>query len=157
MVGYLLLQAHTNGHNFGSSSQPTSSEVLNANSSSGSGPIDRPSSRASQQNAVEIVIQGQTRSRTDLCPDAPRSKFEHAVWPTTTYNTTILRKYLLQNYMLSILSMCYKKSSKAEKETCVGLPLYWHMNSLSKKIVTFIVSKTYYTPHSLPSKHVYLI
>ena len=42
--------------------------------------------------------------------------------------------YLLQNYMLSILSMCYKKSSKAEKETCVGLPLYWHMNSLSRNL-----------------------
>ena len=45
-----------------------------------------------------------------------------------------LKKYLLQNYMLSILFMCYKKSSKAEKETCVGLPLYWHMNSLSKNM-----------------------
>ena len=39
---------------------------------------DRPVSRASAHN-VEIVITGRTRSRTDLCPDVPRSKFEHAV------------------------------------------------------------------------------
>ena len=63
---------HTNGHNFGSSSQPTSSEVLNSGAAA-----ERPSSRLSQN--VEIVIQGRTRSRTDLCPDVPRSKFEHAV------------------------------------------------------------------------------
>ena len=29
---------------------------------------------------VEIVITGRTRSRQDLCPDVPQSKFEHAVW-----------------------------------------------------------------------------
>ena len=28
---------------------------------------------------VEIVITGRTRSRQDLCPDVPQSKFEHAV------------------------------------------------------------------------------
>ena len=39
---------------------------------------DRPSSRASTHN-VEIVITGRARSRTDLCPDVPRSKFEHCV------------------------------------------------------------------------------
>ena len=38
-------------------------------------PFDRPSSR----NTVEITLTGRTRSRQDLCPDRPRSKFEHAV------------------------------------------------------------------------------
>ena len=36
-------------------------------------PLDRPSSR------VEITLTGRSRSRQDLCPDVPRSKFEHAV------------------------------------------------------------------------------
>ena len=39
-------------------------------------PLDRPSSR---QNTVEITLTGRSRSRQDLCPDRPRSKFEHAV------------------------------------------------------------------------------
>ena len=38
-------------------------------------PFERPSSR----NTVEITLTGRTRSRQDLCPDRPRSKFEHAV------------------------------------------------------------------------------
>ena len=41
-----------------------------------SSPFDRPSSR---QNTVEITLTGRSRSRQDLCPDQPRSKFEHAV------------------------------------------------------------------------------
>ena len=39
-------------------------------------PFDRPSSR---QNTVEITLTGRSRSRQDLCPDQPRSKYEHAV------------------------------------------------------------------------------
>ena len=42
-------------------------------------PPVRPSSRQSGSGGVEIVITGRTRSRTDLCPDVPRSKFEHSV------------------------------------------------------------------------------
>jgi hypothetical protein len=34
---------------------------------------------ASRNSAVEIVITGRTRSRTDLCPEVPKSKFEHSV------------------------------------------------------------------------------
>ena len=33
----------------------------------------------SAHDNVEIVITGRTRSRQDLCPDVPGSKFEHAV------------------------------------------------------------------------------
>jgi len=33
-----------------------------------------------QQSTVEITLSGRTRSREDLCPDRPRSRFEHAVW-----------------------------------------------------------------------------
>ena len=29
---------------------------------------------------MEITLSGRTRSREDLCPDRPRSRFEHAVW-----------------------------------------------------------------------------
>ena len=36
-------------------------------------PHERPGSR------VEITLTGRTRSRQDLCPDVPRSKFEHTV------------------------------------------------------------------------------
>jgi len=32
-----------------------------------------------QQSTVEITLSGKTRSREDLCPDRPRSRFEHAV------------------------------------------------------------------------------
>lgn len=39
-------------------------------------PLERPVSR---QSGVEIIVTGRTRSRTDLCPDVPRSKFEHSV------------------------------------------------------------------------------
>ena len=55
-----------NGHGV-SSSRPTSP---------GGGAVERPGSR---QAGVEIVITGRTRSRQDLCPDVPRSKFEHSV------------------------------------------------------------------------------
>ncbi len=39
----------------------------------------RPTSPGSTTDGVQIVITGRTRSRTDLCPDVPRSKFEHSV------------------------------------------------------------------------------
>jgi len=44
--------------------------------SSASTPEERPQSR---QSTVEITLTGRTRSRQDLCPDRPRSRFEHAV------------------------------------------------------------------------------
>lgn len=49
---------HTNGH-----TRPSS-------------PEDRSQSR---QSTVEITLSGRSRSRQDLCPDRPRSRFEHAV------------------------------------------------------------------------------
>ena len=36
-------------------------------------------SPSSGHENVEIVITGRTRSRQDLCPEVPKSKFEHAV------------------------------------------------------------------------------
>ena len=35
--------------------------------------------RFTDKERCEIVITGRARSRTDLCPDVPRSKFEHCV------------------------------------------------------------------------------
>ena len=31
------------------------------------------------KSTVEITLAGRARSREDLCPDRPRSRFEHAV------------------------------------------------------------------------------
>ena len=31
------------------------------------------------QSSVEITLAGRARSREDLCPDRPRSRWEHAV------------------------------------------------------------------------------
>ena len=56
-------QDHTNGFTNGHS-------VTNS-------PEERPQSR---QSTVEITLSGRSRSRQDLCPDRPRSRFEHAVW-----------------------------------------------------------------------------
>jgi len=55
-------QDHTNGFTNGHS-------VTNS-------PEERPQSR---QSTVEITLSGRSRSRQDLCPDRPRSRFEHAV------------------------------------------------------------------------------
>jgi len=63
----LIPAPYTNGNNI-SSSQPS----LGASSAG----TER---SASRNSAVEIVITGRTRSRTDLCPEVPKSKFEHSV------------------------------------------------------------------------------
>ena len=46
------------------------------------GQVEDPYERPSSRNTVEITLSGsgRSRSRQDLCPDRPRSKFEHAVW-----------------------------------------------------------------------------
>ena len=36
---------------------------------------------------VEITLAGRARSREDLCPDRPKSRFEHAVWPDQRLET----------------------------------------------------------------------
>ena len=61
-----------------------------------------------QQSTVEITLSGRTRSREDLCPDRPRSRFEHAVWWR-------LRPETLTERLLSI-ERCETPSEKSKHE-----------------------------------------
>ena len=76
------------------------------------GAMHRSMSPTSGHENVEIVITGRTRSRQDLCPDVPQSKYEHAVWEENYFWTFRKRRPWLK---MDSYDWCYKNANFLKK------------------------------------------
>lgn len=85
-------------------------KFLNGKGSASIGDLADQSSPSQENNSTKHPSASRTRSRTDLCPEVPRSKYEHSVW--NTWQTWILQKNEIDvPDDFSNLNVCFQAST----------------------------------------------